>query len=150
MAAIVVLVTALLTGPITLLRLAVPGGPWDLLTLVVAGVALESLLTTHWLVGRQADEERREVNPFLYRLAELAVLVIAMRFITWLALGNFPRTGRLARATAPTIPGAGSGLRPLLPDGLPGLGKGHRPGRHLRSPGFKPIGDGLFPAAGAR
>jgi hypothetical protein len=88
--AIIALVTALLTGPITLLRLAAPGGPWNLLTLVAAAVALEALLTTRWLVGRQADDRRREVNPWLYRLAELVVLTVAMRFITWLAFDSLP------------------------------------------------------------
>jgi hypothetical protein len=79
------MVTALLIGPITVVKLTVPSGPWRILPLIVFFVALEGGLTTWWL-GRQ----KRRVNHIFYRISEIILLLVALRMSTWIGAGNLP------------------------------------------------------------
>lgn len=87
---IICLVVALLQGPITLLRVVNPSHAWTLLPFVVFVVALEAVLTTRWLFGSAP-----RVSRAAYRTAELLVLLIAARLITWALTGDFPRVDEL-------------------------------------------------------
>lgn len=80
---IATLVTALLLGPIVLIRLLAPEPAWRFLPPAVFLIALESVYTTRWL--RHPD--RRQLNGPLYRLAEITVIATLLRLFTW-ALGD--------------------------------------------------------------
>jgi len=82
---IAILVTALLIGPITVLKLIIPTGPWALLPLIAFIVALEGGFTTWWL-----GKMKRRVNPLFYRISEIVLLLVALRLITWFVAGNRP------------------------------------------------------------
>ena len=79
------LVAALLQGPISLLRVINPSRVWILLPLVGFIVALEAALTTRWFVGSAP-----RINRAAYRAAELLILLIAARLITWVWSGDLP------------------------------------------------------------
>lgn len=79
------LVTAILIGPITVMKLMVPSGPWRLLPLVIFVVALEGGLTTWWL-----GKKKRRINHLYYRLSEMILLLVALRISTWIVAGNLP------------------------------------------------------------
>lgn len=83
---IAVLVTALVTGPIVVIRLASPSPAWRFLTVAVFLVALEAVYTSRWL----AHPERRQLNRTTYRLAEVVVIALALRFLTWALTGGIP------------------------------------------------------------
>lgn len=83
---IAVLVTALVTGPIVVIRLAAPNPAWRFLTVAVFLVALESIYTSRWL----AHPDRRQLNRTTYRLAELVVIAAALRLLTWALSGGIP------------------------------------------------------------
>lgn len=80
---IATLVTALLLGPIVLVRLLAPEPAWRFLPPVVFLIALESVYTTRWL----QHPDRRQLNGPLYRLAEITVIATLLRLLTW-ALGD--------------------------------------------------------------
>jgi hypothetical protein len=82
---IICLVAALMQGPITLMRVVNPSGAWSLLPFVVFAVALEATLTTRWFIGTAP-----RVNRTAYRAAELLVLLVAARLVTWASIGNLP------------------------------------------------------------
>jgi hypothetical protein len=79
------LVAALLQGPISLLRVINPSRVWILLPLVGFIVALEAALTTRWFVGSAP-----RINRAAYRAAELLILLIAARLISWVWSGDLP------------------------------------------------------------
>lgn len=81
-----VLVSALLTGLISVVRAVAPGPAWRWLLPVVFFVALESVITTHWL--RHPD--RRQLNRGAYRLAEYVVIALVLRLLTWMLAGGLP------------------------------------------------------------
>src|SRR5690606_906794 len=70
---IAILVTALITGPIVIIRLAAPDSAWRYLTVAVFVVALQSVYTSRWL----SHPDRRQLNRTTYRLAELMVIALA-------------------------------------------------------------------------
>jgi hypothetical protein len=84
-AMIAVLVTALMTGLATLLRLLSPNGPWTDLLAFVFFIALEVSLTTRWLAERGS-----QINGLAYRFAELATIVVLLRLYTWSISDNPP------------------------------------------------------------
>lgn len=83
---IAILVTALIAGPIVVIRLASPNPAWRFLTLSVFLVALEAVYTSRWL----AHPDRRQLNRTTYRLAELIVIAVALRLLTWALTGGIP------------------------------------------------------------
>jgi hypothetical protein len=83
---IAVLVAALLAGPIVFLKLFYPGGHWFILKAAVFLIALEGVYTTRWL----ARPEQRQVSRLAYRAAEFAVIVVALRLLTWSISGGLP------------------------------------------------------------
>lgn len=83
---IAILVTALVTGPIVIIRLATPDSAWRYLTAAVFLVALESVYTSRWL----SHPDRRQLNRTTYRLAELMVIALALRLLTWALTGGIP------------------------------------------------------------
>jgi hypothetical protein len=76
---IALLVAALLAGPIVFLQLFYPDGSWFVLKAAVFLIALEAIYTTRWL----ARPEQRQVSRLAYRAAEFAVIVVALRLLTW-------------------------------------------------------------------
>lgn len=80
------LVTALVSGPIVIIRLASPNPAWRWLTVTVFFVALEAIFTSNWL----AQPQRRHFDRTRYRLAELTVIALALRLLTWLLSGGIP------------------------------------------------------------
>lgn len=83
---IALLVSALLTGFIAVVRAVAPRPSWLFLFPVVFLVALESVYTTHWL--RHPD--RRQLNRSSYRLAEFLVVALSLRLLTWMLSGGLP------------------------------------------------------------
>ncbi|MCI0575362.1 MAG: DUF4129 domain-containing protein [Chloroflexi bacterium] len=82
---ITAVVTALVLGPVSVVRVVVPAGEWRYLPLVALLVALESVITTRWL----AHTERR-LSKVAYRAAELAVIALVLRLLTWTVAGPLP------------------------------------------------------------
>lgn len=83
---VVTLVTALVSGLIVLIRLAAPDNAWRWLTAAVFLIALESVYTGRWL----AQPQRRQLNRNAYRLAEMIVIALALRLLTWTIEGGIP------------------------------------------------------------
>lgn len=83
---IATLVTALLLGPIVLVRLLAPEPAWRFLPPVVFLIALESVYTTRWL----QHPDRRQLNGPLYRVAEIIVIATLLRLLTWALGGGVP------------------------------------------------------------
>lgn len=83
---IATLVTALLLGPIVLVRLLAPQPAWRFLPPVVFLIALESVYTTRWL----QHPDRRQLSGPLYRLAEIIVIATLLRLLTWALGGGVP------------------------------------------------------------
>lgn len=83
---VAILVTALVTGPIVVIRLVAPNPAWRFLTVAVFLVALEAVYTSRWL----AHPDRRQLDRTTYRLAELVVIAFALRFLTWALSGGLP------------------------------------------------------------
>ncbi len=83
---IAALVTAFLTGITTIIRQSDPTGRWSPLGWFIFLVALQSALTTLWLY----HPDRRQVGRVPYRIAEILVLILAARLLTWFVVGNPP------------------------------------------------------------
>ncbi len=77
------LATALAAGPLIVVRQASQNEAWRWLVPIIYIVALEAVITSQWL----ADPRRRHLDHTRYRLAELIVIALALRLITW-ALGD--------------------------------------------------------------
>lgn len=84
------LVTALALGPILIIRL-LTGRPYGYLPLVAFLVALESILTTRWLT----HPDQRTLNRFYYRAAEIIVVLVGLRLISWVVEGSVPGAAEL-------------------------------------------------------
>ena len=82
---ITAIVVALFLGPITLLKLLDPAGPWFFLTLVIVIVVLEGGFSTWWL-----GKESRKVNRLAYRGSEIVMLIVGLRIFTWVLDGGLP------------------------------------------------------------
>ena len=83
---IAALVTAFLTGIVTIIRQGDATGQWQPLGWFIFVVALQSALTTLWLY----HPDRRQVGRAAYRLAEILVLMLAARLLTWFVVGAPP------------------------------------------------------------
>lgn len=81
------MVTAFLTGIVSLIRQGDPEGPWGPLGWFLFLVALQSALTTLWL----HHPDRRQVARTQYRVAEIIVLILVARLLTWFVAGGLPR-----------------------------------------------------------
>ncbi|GAB4153788.1 MAG: hypothetical protein Fur0021_19820 [Candidatus Promineifilaceae bacterium] len=84
---IAALVTAFLTGITSIIRQGDPTGRWQPLGWFIFVVALQSTLTTLWLY----HPDRRQVERVPYRVAEIIVLILAARLLTWFVVGSPPR-----------------------------------------------------------
>lgn len=84
---IAALVTAFLTGLTSIIRQSDPTGRWQPLSWFIFVVALQSALTTLWLY----HPDRRQVGRVPYRVAEIIVLILAARLLTWFVVGSPPR-----------------------------------------------------------
>jgi hypothetical protein len=87
---IAVLILALFTGPIVMLEIIFPEGPWKALPWLVLLVAAEGILTTRWLAVTE-----RKVNKFVYRIAEIMVILLFVRLFTWLFVIDLPGIDQL-------------------------------------------------------
>jgi len=83
---VAILVTALITGLVVIIRLSSPDLAWRWLPISVFLIALEAVYTSRWL----AHPQRRQLNRGGYRLAELTVIALALRFLTWALSGGIP------------------------------------------------------------
>lgn len=84
--AIAALVTALVTGLAVVIDLLSPNAAWGWLPVSVFLISLEAVYTGRWL----AHPQRRHVNRSLYRIAEFAVIALALRLLTWTLSGGIP------------------------------------------------------------
>ena len=76
---LVLMVTAMMMGPLVLIRLVTPNYPWSHLPALIFFVALEGVFTTTWLM----HPDRLILNKPRYRLAEFLLLLLIVRLITW-------------------------------------------------------------------
>lgn len=83
---IAVLVTALVTGLVVVIDLVSPNPAWRWLPVSAFLISLEAVFTWRWL----AHPQRRQLNRNLYRLAEVAVIALALRLLTWTLSGGIP------------------------------------------------------------
>jgi len=84
---IAVIVTALLAGPATVVGLIIPFFANGIVLMVFFIVALESGLTSWWLAKRN-----RQFNRFAYRTAEVLMIIVLIRMITWYFNGQILNT----------------------------------------------------------
>lgn len=77
---LVLLISALMTGPVLVIQAILGDGPWLSLVPLLAFIAAETMLTTRWL----ARPQQRLLSRTQYRLAELVFLLLLIRFLTWI------------------------------------------------------------------
>ena len=82
---IALLILALFSGFIVLMRMIVPNSPWQFLPWLILLVSAESILTTRWLTNSD-----RSFNKTAYRTAELIVIFLFLRLFTWLFITGLP------------------------------------------------------------
>ena len=87
---IVLVILAMFTGPVVLLETIFPEGPWQSLPWLVLLVSAEGILTTRWL-----GITERKVNRLVYRIAEIAVILLFVRLFTWLFVIDLPSSQEL-------------------------------------------------------
>ncbi len=80
---VAVVITALIAGPATVMGQIIPAFASRVSILVLFLVALESGLTTWWLANRN-----RRFNRLAYRAAEVLIIIILIRMISWLLNGQ--------------------------------------------------------------
>lgn len=83
---VALIVAAMMTGPITILYLIVPGPFVVLMVPICFLVAIEGIVTTSWL----KSDARRDVNRLQYRLAEWVFLLVIFRLTTWVVAEGLP------------------------------------------------------------
>jgi hypothetical protein len=88
---IALLVVALFMGPFGILAQFDNSGVWTFMPVVIFIVALESIYTTIWL----ANPARRVVDKWVYRLGEIVLLAVILRFVAWMSFGGVPDEARL-------------------------------------------------------
>jgi hypothetical protein len=89
---LIILMVAALMGAIFSLGITFnPARLWQLGFIVCFGVILESYFTTTWL----QKPARRNVDHLKYRAAELLVLAVIIRLLTWWIQGNWPESNAL-------------------------------------------------------
>ena len=87
---IALLILAMFSGPVVLLQIIFPQGPWQFLPWLTLLVSAEGLLTTRWLAITE-----RKVNKFVYRVAEITVILLFLRLFTWLFVVELPTGNEL-------------------------------------------------------
>lgn len=80
-----VMVTTLLAGPIYLISMLSPGVAGFYLLLAVFVTSLEAVYTTRWFY----QPDQRLLNKFAYRLAEIILLLVLARLLTWAISGQW-------------------------------------------------------------
>lgn len=80
------LATALLTGLNVFVGLVWPDPAWRWLPAVAFVAAAEGIYTTHWLF----HPDRRYLDRWSYRFAELLVIGLFLRLLTWALSGGLP------------------------------------------------------------
>lgn len=85
------LATALLTGLNVFVGLVWPHPAWRWLPLVAFAAAVEGITTTHWLY----HPERRYLDRWSYRAAELLVIALFLRLLAWALGGGLPALATL-------------------------------------------------------
>lgn len=86
---IILMVTAIIGAILSAISLLFPEENWTYTFLICVGVILESHFTTVWL----NQPARRSVDHLRYRAAELFVIALFIRIVTWAIQGNWPETG---------------------------------------------------------
>lgn len=89
---LIILMVAALMGAIFSVGIAVdPSRLWRLGYIICFAVILESYFTTAWL----QNPKRRNLDHLKYRAAELLVLAVIIRLLTWWIQGNWPESKAL-------------------------------------------------------
>ena len=88
---IALMVAAQCVGLIVVLEIVLPDQPWWPLTILTFIVALVGVYETDWL----EHHGHYIVSRPIYRVGEFAIIVLAVRVITWLALGTWPDLAQL-------------------------------------------------------
>ena len=83
---IILMVTALMGAIFSLANLIYPTQAWTPAFLICFCFILESYATNHWL----NQPERRHLHHLNYRVAEIIVMVLIIRFLTWGIQGSWP------------------------------------------------------------
>ncbi|MFO7680959.1 MAG: DUF4129 domain-containing protein [Chloroflexota bacterium] len=86
---IILMVTAIMGAVLSAINLLVPEQNWTYTFLICFGLILESHFTTVWL----NQPARRSVEHLRYRAAELFVIALFIRIVTWAIQGSWPETG---------------------------------------------------------
>lgn len=81
---LLLLIPAMMTGPLLVIQAIVGDGPWLYLLPVSALVVGETIMTTRWLQRPQ----QRQLNHWQYRLAEAIFLLLFIRLLTWAISGT--------------------------------------------------------------
>lgn len=82
---IALVILAMFSGPVVLLEIIFPNAPWQSLPWLILLVSAEGILTTRWL-----HVTERKVNKFIYRVAEIIVILLFLRLFTWLFVIDLP------------------------------------------------------------
>lgn len=85
------LIAALFMGPFGILSQFDTTGIWTFLPVIIFFVALEAIYTTVWL----AHPDRRGTEKWVFRLGELVLLIVLLRFAAWMSFGGVPDEARL-------------------------------------------------------
>ncbi len=71
-------VTALFLGPVTLLKINDPAGPWSWFSAVILLIAIESAIVGWWLYS-----SKPRISHTWYRISEVIVLFVFLRLMLW-------------------------------------------------------------------
>lgn len=82
---IALLILAMFSGPVVLLEIIFPNSPWQFLPWLTVLISAEGIMTTRWLAVTE-----RKVNKFVYRTAEITVILLFVRLFTWLFVVDLP------------------------------------------------------------
>lgn len=85
---IVLLISALMTGPVLVVQTILGDGPWLYLIPLLTFVSAETMLTTRWV----ARPQQRQLSHTQYRIAEFIFLLLIIRFLTWIVGDVNPTT----------------------------------------------------------
>ncbi len=83
---IILMVTAMMGAIFSVAMMADPHRVWTFGFLICFIVILESYFTTSWL----DHPDRRNLNHATYRAAEVIVIILTIRLLTWAIQGNWP------------------------------------------------------------
>ncbi|MCB0036985.1 MAG: hypothetical protein KDE51_23295, partial [Anaerolineales bacterium] len=83
---ITLMATSLVTTMLTVLQIGAGQWPWMWMVIPCIFVCLEGIYTTMWL----HQPEQRGFNRSLYRAAEILVIILMTRLLTWALSGGWP------------------------------------------------------------